>query len=180
MWRNTTNGYGLVSISLHWLAAILVTGLFILGLWMVELTYYHHWYQRAPDIHKSIGVLLFAVMLVRLFWRYGNPVPEATGSSLERTVAPRAHQLLYVILFAQMLSGYLISTADGRGIEVFGLFTLPATLHGLDKQEDIAGDIHELLAFTLIILALLHALAALKHHFFDHDQTLLRMLRTRH
>ncbi|MOA52423.1 hypothetical protein D3C78_1757160 [compost metagenome] len=75
-----------------------------------------------------------------------------------------------------MFSGYLISTADGRGIEVFGWFTVPATLSGIDGQEDIAGVVHLWLAWGLIGMAALHALAALKHHFIDRDATLSQML----
>jgi cytochrome b561 len=83
--------------------------------------------------------------------------------------------VLYLGLFGVMISGYLISTADGRGIEVFGLFSVPATLTGIPQQEDIAGAIHEYLAWGLVIFAALHGLAALKHHFIDRDSTLLRM-----
>jgi cytochrome b561 len=176
MWRNTQDGYGLVSITLHWLVAVAVTGLFVLGLWMVELGYYHRWYQRAPDIHKSVGVLLFGVMLARFAWRYSNPRPEALGSATERKVAAWVHRMLYALLYLLMLSGYLISTADGRAIHVFGLFSLPAGISGLPNQADIAGKLHEWLAFSLIALTILHLLAALKHHLVDRDQTLKRML----
>jgi cytochrome b561 len=75
-----------------------------------------------------------------------------------------------------MVSGYLISTADGRGVSVFGWFTVPATLHGIDGQEDVAGVVHLTLASTLVAVALLHAGAAFKHHFIDRDRTLKRML----
>jgi cytochrome b561 len=75
-----------------------------------------------------------------------------------------------------MVAGYLISTADGRPIEVFGLFNVPATLHGLADQEDIAGEVHEIFAWVLILLAGVHALAALKHHFINRDSTLIKML----
>jgi cytochrome b561 len=75
-----------------------------------------------------------------------------------------------------MLAGYLISTADGRAIEVFGLFNVPALVTGIPNMEDSAGQAHLVLAISLISLATLHALAALKHHFFDRDQTLRRML----
>ena len=75
-----------------------------------------------------------------------------------------------------MIAGYLISTADGRAIEVFGWFQVPATLYDLPEQEDIAGEIHELIAWALILLAGVHALAALKHHFINRDTTLLKML----
>jgi cytochrome b561 len=176
MWRNTQDGYGLVSITLHWLVALAVTGLFVLGLWMVELGYYHRWYQRAPDIHKSVGVLLFGVMLARFAWRNSNPRPEALGSAMQRKLAAWVHRMLYALLYLLMLSGYLISTADGRGIPVFGLFSVPASISGLQNQADIAGKLHEWLAFALIALTTLHALAALKHQLVDRDQTLKRML----
>ncbi|MEA2078427.1 MAG: cytochrome b, partial [Pseudomonadota bacterium] len=160
--------------------AVAVTGLFVLGLWMVGLGYYDPWYQRAPDIHKSAGVLLFGVMLARFAWRYANPCPEASGSAMEKKLAAWVHRLLYVLLYVLMLSGYLISTADGRGINVFGLFSVAASISGLENQADIAGKVHELLAFALIALAILHTMAALKHHFVDRDQTLKRMLSIRH
>ena len=70
----------------------------------------------------------------------------------------------------------MISTADCRPLEVFGLFSIPAVVTGIDNQEDIAGRVHLLLAFSLVGLALLHALATFKHSFFDRDRTLLRML----
>jgi cytochrome b561 len=95
---------------------------------------------------------------------------------LERLLASSAHALLYVLLFAVMLAGYLISTADGRAIDVFGLFSVPATLTAIENQEDIAGEIHLVLAIVLVSLAAVHALAALKHHFIDRDRTLKRML----
>jgi cytochrome b561 len=179
-WCDTHDRYGLISIALHWLVAAAVMGLFMLGLWMVELGYFHPWYQRAPDIHRSIGVMLFAMMLVRVAWRYTNPRPVALGSVSQRKAAAWMHGLMVVLMYLLVVSGYLISTADGRGIDVFGLFSVPASISGLQNQADIAGEVHELLAFTLIALTILHALAALKHHFVDRDQTLKRMLTIRH
>lgn len=176
-WRNTSARYGLVSVLLHWLVALVVFGLFALGYWMVGLSYYDPWRQSAPDLHKSIGILLFAVMLLRLVWRLFSPAPAALASHgrLTRLASRLGHGLLYLGLFGVMISGYLISTADGRGINVFGLFSVPATLTGIPQQEDIAGAIHEYLAWGLVIFAGLHGLAALKHHFIDRDSTLLRM-----
>jgi cytochrome b561 len=178
MWRNTTESYGLVAIVLHWLIAIVVVGLFALGLWMVDLGYYDPWYQRAPDLHKGIGVLLLLAVLLRLLWRLINRTPHAeTGLSRFEARASRVvHGLLYLLLMLVMLTGYLISTADGRPIDVFGLFEVPATLTNLPDQADVAGDIHLILAIALITIAGFHALAALKHHFIDRDATLLRML----
>lgn len=178
MWRNTESGYGAVSIVLHWSVAAAVFGLFGLGLWMVELTYYDDWYNRAPDIHRGIGVLLFLALGARLLWRLIDPPPrpEPGLSRLELRASAIVHVLLYVLLFATLLSGYLISTAKGQPIDVFGLFSLPATLSGLPNQAETAGDFHLGLAIALISLTGLHALAALKHHVLDRDRTLTRML----
>lgn len=178
MWRNTADSYGLVSVVLHWVTALVVPALFALGLWMVDLDYYDPWYQRGPEIHKATGILLFLLLVVRTLWRIRNPkpLPESNLSRFERTAAGITHMALYLLLFAVMFSGYLISTADGRHIDVFGLFQVPATIAGLPSQADVAGQVHLILAITLISLAGVHALAALKHHFLDRDRTLLRML----
>ena len=175
-WRNTQDSYGLVSILLHWLIAAAAIGLFALGVWMVELGYYDRWYRSAPQLHKSIGVLLFGVLLARLAWRQANPRPRPIGSPLQARAAAAVHGLLYLLLFALMLSGYLISTADGRGIAVFDLFRLPATLSGGQRQADVAGLLHRLLGYALMAVTALHAGAAVKHHLVDRDRTLRRML----
>ena len=180
MWRNSRDSYGSVTITLHWLVTIAVVGLFVLGVWMVQLDYYDSWYNRGPALHKSIGILLFMVMLVRLAWRYSNPHPRLIGSRFEQKAAGIVHRLLYALMYPLMISGYLISTADGRAIEVFGLIDIPATLSGIDNQEDIAGVIHEWLAYALIGLVVLHGTAALKHHFIDRDEILKRMLSVKH
>ncbi|MBS7664370.1 cytochrome b [Pseudomonas lalucatii] len=177
-WRNSADRYGLVSILLHWLVALAVFGLFGLGYWMVGLNYYSPWYKTAPELHKSIGLLLFAVMLARMLWRRVSPPPASLPSHgrLTRLGSRLGHSSLYFGLFVLMISGYLISTAEGRGIAVFGLFEVPATLTSIPRQEDLAGLVHEYLAWALVIFAGVHALAALKHHFIDRDATLRRML----
>lgn len=178
MWRNTEDTYGIVSLGLHWLTALAVPALFALGLWMVGLDYYHTWYGRAPEIHKGVGILLFLTLLARVLLGSLNPKPRPDPdlSDFERIASRIVHGALYLLLFAVMSSGYLISTADGRPIDVFGLFQIPATLTELPSQADLAGRVHLVLAIALVSLAGIHALAALKHHFLDHDRTLLRML----
>lgn len=176
MLKNTATRYGLPAVFMHWLTALTVFGLFGLGLWMTELTYYDAWYKTAPFIHKSIGLLLAGLTVFRLLWRLANPRPQIAGARWERLAAESAHALLYALLFAVMISGFLISTADGREVSVFGWFAVPALPWALEQQEEIAGKAHETLAFALIGLAVLHVLAALKHHFIDQDDTLRRML----
>lgn len=178
MLRNTRHRYGLAAILFHWLSAVTIIGLFILGLWMVGLDYYDPWYNKAPDIHRSIGVLLGILIVVRILHRLLNPPPPPLPTTRrgEALAAKAAHWTLYGLILSVILSGYLMSTADGRAVSVFGWFSLPASLTGLDRQEDLAGDIHLILAITLVSLAGCHALAALKHHFINRDATLLRML----
>lgn len=177
-WGNGPEHWGVISIALHWLTALAVFGMFAMGLWMTDLTYYNRWYHDAPYLHKSIGVLLFIFTLLRLAWQLktGRPAELPSHVAWERLIARTSHILLYLLLFGVMVSGYFISTADGRPVEVFGWFAVPATISGIDRQEDIAGAVHLFLATVLIALALLHAGAALKHHFIDHDRTLMRML----
>lgn len=177
-YRNTQTGYGWISICIHWITAITVIGMFALGLWMVDLTYYDEWYRTAPLIHKGIGVMLLLLTLFRLVWKRMNPLPAevAEHKPIERKLAKIAHSMLYVLLFSLMITGYLISTADGRALEVFNWFSIPATISGIEHQEDIAGDIHEILAFSLIAFVVLHAAGAIKHHVIDKDNTLKRML----
>lgn len=176
-WKNSSNAYGKVSISLHWLIAVIVLAMFAVGTWMVDLGYYDTWYHKAPALHKSVGVLLFVLMLLRVVWRLTTPQPKpvASHSTLIRFMAKAGHFLIYLMLFGIMLSGYLISTAEGVGIPVFGLFEIPATFYGLPNQADIAGEVHWYLAWGLMAVVLGHTLAALKHHWIDRDATLVRM-----
>ncbi|GLS89857.1 cytochrome b [Psychromonas marina] len=171
-----TSQYNTIAKVLHWLSALAIFSLFALGYWMVELTYYSEWYKVAPYWHKSIGLTLFALTIFRVIWKFFNKAPQIEGAAWEKNGAKVAHALLYILLFATFISGYLISTADGRGIEVFNLFTLPGLGSIIENQEDIAGDVHFYLTYTLIGLALLHAAAALKHHFINKDNTLKKMI----
>ena len=181
MLRNTESDYAPVAVVLHWLTAIVIIGLFILGLWMVDLDYYNKWYKLAPDIHRSIGVLLAITVLLRLALNLLSPTPkpEPNIKPWEHVLARSMHGVLYLFIFAIAMTGYLISTADGRSVDVFGWFSVPATITGMENQEDLAGKLHYYFAVTILVLAGLHALAALKHHFIDRDNTLKRMLMIR-
>ncbi|WP_176582374.1 cytochrome b [Mariprofundus erugo] len=175
MFRNTATSYGWPSIALHWLMAIAIIAMFALGVWMTSLTYYDRWYHDAPELHKSIGMLLMLMLIVRFGWRLINTPPALAGQWWEQLVALAVHRLHYVLMFIVMCSGYLIPTAEGTGIDLFGWFTIPATLTFDRQQADLIGTIHRLGAWAIIGLTVLHAGAALKHHFIDRDNTLLRM-----
>jgi len=176
--KNTKQTYGIVSIVFHWLIALAIIGTFLLGLWMVDLDYYSQWYKVAPDTHRSIGILICIALLIRFIWRILNisPSPEPNLKKWEIVSAHTVHYLLYILTVIVIVTGYLISTADGRSIDVFGWFEVPATITDIDKQADRAGDLHYYIGIGLMATAGMHALAALKHHFFNKDKTLLKML----
>jgi cytochrome b561 len=134
--------------------------------------------RTVPHWHKSIGVLLARVLVLRLLWRLGNPrVHGLPQHSRALTLLSHAvHLALYLLIALVVVSGYLISTADGRPVDVFNWFSVPALPVAADNQEDIAGAIHFYVATLLISMAALHMLAALKHHFRYRDGTLRRML----
>ena len=106
-----------------------------------------------------------------------KPVPEANHKPGERLAAHIAHLAIYVLLLVIMFAGILISTAEGRGIMVFDWFELPGFGPFFENQADIAGDIHQYAAYSLIALVVIHAAGALKHHFIDKDATLLKMIK---
>ena len=176
--KNTRESFGWVSISLHWIMAIALIAMYFLGDYMVGLEYYDSWYHRAPEIHKEIGVLLGFVMILRLLWNslQSKPIPLGEGNPRLKLMAKLAHSALYALVFLLVISGYLISTAKGQGIDVFGWFEVPALLPDDKDRGELAGDIHEITGVVFMLLIALHAIAALLHHFVFKDRTLRRML----
>lgn len=174
----TVNSYSLLAVIFHWLAVPLVLGLFGLGLWMDSLDYYHAWYQKAPQLHVALGVtlaiLIFGRIIYRTLARYPSSLP--THARWERISARIAHVFLYLLMVGMFVTGYLIITAEGDPLSVYGWFEVPSVISSDANLQDIAGEIHEYAAFVLIGLVVIHALAALKLHFFDKDDTLRRML----
>ncbi len=176
--RNSDTQWGLMSILFHWVSALFVIGLFVLGYWMVGLDYYSDWYRLAPDWHRSVGVLLIAFIMLRLLWRIYTvtPLPIETHRPWEKTVSKYIHGIFYGLLLLMLPTGYFITTADGQSLYVFDWFSLPATVTHIENLEDIAGDVHEFIAYSIIVFVVVHMLGALKHHIVDKDRTLLRML----
>ncbi len=126
--KNTRVSYGWVSISLHWLMAVGLISMYFLGDYMVGLDYYDKWYKDAPEIHKGVGFIIGLLMLLRLLWNQLQEKPQHLDPDSVRMnwMASAAHYLFYLLVFVLVVSGYLISTAKGQGIDVFGLFEIPA------------------------------------------------------
>jgi cytochrome b561 len=173
---SSVKNYSPAMIAIHWLSALIVIGMFTLGWWMVGLDYYSQWYRTAPFVHKSVGILLVLLTVVRVVFKIAKASPETAGKPVEVIAAKSVHLVIYFLLFVLFFSGYLISTPDGRGISVFNWFMVPSLGELFPNQADIAGRIHYITALTLIGLAAVHAAAALKHHFIDKDNTLRKMM----
>ncbi|MDX8402844.1 MAG: cytochrome b [Mariprofundaceae bacterium] len=176
MLRNSKEKFGWMSIILHWGMALAIFGMFALGIWMVDLEYYDTWYHRAPAVHRSIGMLLLFLLTFRLVWRLINTVPDILGQSWEKFIALWVHRGHYLFMFAVIISGYLITTALGKPVDVFAWFEVPAVLPTDKGRATTAGVIHMYLAWAFMGYVVMHAGAAMKHHLIDKDITLLRML----
>lgn len=174
--RTEITHYNRIAQLMHWLSAVVVIGMFAAGVWMVDLSYYSQWYQTAPHWHKSVGLLLAVLTLFRVMWKLVTLSPGMDGSHWEQASAKLVHGLIYLDLMTLFASGYLISTEDGRGIDVFNWFTVPGAGALFEGQSDLAGLVHAYAAWMLIAIAMLHALAALKHHFINQDNTLRKMI----
>lgn len=176
--KNTPAAWGSVSQILHWLIALLILALGVVGLTMGELpkTPKYFWVYTA---HKSIGITVLALVLLRLGWRLyaGAPKPVPGVPSWQERIASATHVLLYVLMFAIPLSGWLYDSASGlRPFKLFGLVTMPKLSGPNESIRDLSHGAHVWLFWVLVALIVLHAGAALYHHVFQKDETLTRML----
>ena len=178
MWRNREDHYGLVSITLHWTIALGTIGLVALGAWMVRLTYYDPWYNESLALHKAFGIAVLVLAAAKFGWRVADRRPgfDPGVRAWERAGATAMHRVLNAAIVLLPATGYLISTSEGAGIDMFGAFELPALFEISERTRDLAIEIHFYLAYGLIVLVAGHAGAALKHHFADRGSTLRRML----
>ncbi len=176
MLRNTAQSYGVLARALHWLMALLIFALLGLGLYMTGLPDGDPkwgWY----DLHKSLGVVVFALLLVRLLWRRMSPPPPlpATLHPHEQLLAHAGHALIYVAILLLPLTGYLDSAWGGFHLSLFGWFDIPLAFGKDQAKFEITVAVHRWTAYTLMALLGAHIAAALKHHFLDRDDVLRRM-----
>lgn len=172
-----TARYTSTAIFLHWLMALLIFVNFPLGVYMHELAL-SPFKLKLISYHKWMGVTLFLLAVVRLTWRAAHtppPLPQ-TIPLWQQRAAGGVHLLLYVLLFAIPISGWMMSSAKGFPVVYLGLIQLP-DLVGKDKAlGEVLTEVHEMLNFGMLLLVGMHVAAALKHHFIEHDTTLRRML----
>jgi cytochrome b561 len=188
---NTSSRYGAISQGIHWLTALLVVLLLLSGkvgeIEAKDSNALYYW-------HSSLGLTVLLLAVARLAWRLVSPPPAfpPAMSSLARRIARAFHILFYALLVALPLSGWFAASSEGGVATFFGIATLPGTVTSQPAssisahEERRAGEregadefweeTHETLGNALLLVAILHVLAALKHHFVDKDDILRRML----
>jgi len=168
--------YSTPAVVLHWLVALLIFAGFPLGLYMVDL-------PLSPDklklysYHKWIGITVLLLVAVRVSWRLTHVPPPlpASVAAWQRQASAVVHGLLYLLMIAIPLSGWLMSSAKGFQTVWFGVLPL-RDLIGKDKAlGDQLAEVHTILNFTLLALVVLHVGAALQHHFIERQPFLQRM-----
>lgn len=148
-----------------------------IGLYMVDLAI-SPTKLRLYSWHKWAGVTIFALVLVRSAWRITHAAPALADQlpRWQRAAAHAAHYLLFAMMILIPLSGWLMSSAKGFQTVYFGVLPIPDLLDKNKELGETLALIHKFLTFAMIPIVILHAAAALKHHFIDHDDTLKRML----
>lgn len=177
MIRDTSKGFGIISILFHWLGAIGTVSLFGLGFYLTGWGYYSPNALQIAHFHYALGILLFGLIVARILWRLTSKSPSSLTKNLMARIGIALSKLvLYILLLAIMVSGYFICTSEGQTIDVFGIFQVPSFMLLENEQLNLAGLSHKYLSWVLIGIVALHALAALAHHFFLKDRTLVRMI----
>jgi len=182
---NSDARYGGVTKTLHWLIVLLIIAQYVLAQ-LAEAAEHARAAHPAAALeqlallarHKSVGLTIFALALIRLIWRFVSPPPPfpATMPYWQAIAGRITHYGFYVVLFAMPVSGLVMSAAANYPVAYFGLFTLPNLVAPDDGLKKLMEEVHETLFDVLLVLACLHIAAALKHEFIDHDGVLRRML----
>lgn len=178
--RDTDQKFSRLTITLHWLVGITIMVLIGVGIYMTN----NKVYSLYPT-HKSIGILIFSLVLVRVVWRLMNGFPKPVGnySSVEHILAKVVHWVLLIGTIMFPISGMMMSGAGGHGLYVFGVELLASNYNAAGEAVALnaelaekAHNMHGILPKVMIVAIVLHVAGALKHHIIDKDGTLRRML----
>jgi cytochrome b561 len=176
-WRNTSNTYGAVAKFLHWSIVILIIAQYVIAEAADELPDGLDKFAMITR-HKSLGMLVLALALARIGWKLANrglPRPVSMPR-VQRIAAAAGHGLLYLLLLAQPITGWMMSSAANYPVTFFGLFQFPALVGADHALHEALEEVHEALFGAIVVIAVGHALAAILHHVWMKDDTLRRML----
>jgi cytochrome b561 len=169
--------YGAAAQILHWVVAGLIVTQFVLASMADDLPLGAHKLALLAR-HKSFGMTILMLAIVRLLWRLGHRAPALPPAmtAFERIAARSTHIAFYALLFAMPLTGWMMSSAKNYAVSWFGLFTWPNLISKDEHAFELLRTTHHTLSKVLLAIAVLHILAALKHHFWNKDDVLRRML----
>jgi cytochrome b561 len=171
--RNTNRSWGSLTKALHWIIVLLIINQWVIAERAEELK----GLAKLPvlALHKSFGMTILMLAIIRLVWRWMNPVPDLTAETKpwERVLARISHVLLYALIFAMPLSGWMMSSARNFPVSWFKLFQFPDWWRR-PIRPFTRCTFH--LLFRVLVVAALHIAGALKHHFIDRNDVLKRML----
>ena len=179
--RNSADAWGAVARGFHWVIAALILAQFVIGSVAEEM-------KLTPaklDLfvwHKSIGVTILALAVLRLLWRLANPPPAMPAGTprWEQRLAALGHWALYALIFVVPVSGWLVSDASRVPFKAYFVLPMPDLIETSRSLQEAAEEVHEVLTMTLLVVVIVHITAALRHHFLLHDDVLRRMLTGRH
>ena len=180
MLQNTSTTYGSVGKFLHWLVALMVITMLIVGFTMGSVQ--EPLQSQMYGFHEEFGLTLLGILLFRIYWRAVNAQPKLPHSlrAWEKILAQLTHYLLYIAIVVMICSGWAKSTSSGYTPNFYGLFELPMPFVAVSKEvSHLAKQIHLTTVWVLITLVSLHILAALSHHYIYKDNVLRRMLPSR-
>ena len=170
--------YTITAIIFHWLIALLIVGAFIMGLVMTDIPGITPTKLKYYSWHKWAGVTVLALAALRLLWRLTHRAPAYPASmpAWQKGAAHGLHGVLYLLMFAVPLSGYLYTLSAGIPVVYFGLFELPIIIAADPELKPVLKGVHYWLNMGLAACVAVHLAAALKHQFIDRDGVLKRML----
>lgn len=174
--KNTENSYGTVAKGFHWLLFLMLGFSIIAGNFLASMPKGTEKLQAA-GMHKSFGMIILLLILLRLGWRLINVTPDVADgtSATQNRMAHMMHWVLYALMLAQPLSGILMSQAAGHPVSLFGLFEFPTLLDKDPSMAQFFRGAHGVIWITLVIAVFGHAGAALHHHFIKKDSVLKQM-----
>ena len=176
MLKNNANTYGVVAKGFHWLLFLMLTMAVVMGNFLASMPKGAEKLEAA-GMHKSFGAMLLILIMLRLIWKLLNETPRlpAETTAGEAFMAKAMHWGLYLLMFAQPLSGIMMSQAAGVPVSFFGLFEFPVFLAKNPELAQFFKGVHGTVWILLVLAVIGHAGAALHHHFIRKDNVLKQM-----
>lgn len=174
--KNTQAYYGIIAQLLHWLMFIMLSAMVAVGFIMHDME--GPLKIKLIGLHKATGICILLLAVLRLCWRAMNVTPALPASmpSYQKFGAHAVHWLLYGMMFFLPITGWMMSSAAGFPVSVYGLFTMPMVIAPDKPLQHMFHDLHEIGVYCFLVIAAAHILAALVHHFYNKDNILKRML----